>query len=78
MSSKGSKLFVSVEEHSVIGGLGSAISDFISQQGHFPPLLKLGVQDKFSVVGDYDFLLEQHRLSPELIAEDVANKYGNI
>lgn len=77
-TSKKSKLFVSVEEHSVIGGLGSSISDFTSQEGGYPALLKLGVQDKFSVVGDYDFLLEQHRLTADLIAEDVAIKYKSI
>lgn len=73
--SKNAKLFVSIEEHSVIGGLGSAISDFIATEIGFPSLLKLGIQDKFSVLGDYDYLVKQHRLTPELIAEDINNKY---
>lgn|SRR5574344_101288 len=76
--SKGSKLFVSVEEHNVVGGLGSAISDYTSTEGGYPVLLKLGVQDRFSVVGDYEYLLAQHRLTPKAIAEDIANKYKSI
>ena len=72
---KESRLFVSVEEHAVVGGLGSAIADYISQSTCFPPLYKLGVQDMFSTPGDYLYLLEQHRLTPELIAEDVLSKY---
>ena len=69
--SKNSKLFVSVEEHSVIGGLGSAIADCISMKKGFPPLYKLGVNDTFSKPGDYDYLMLQHRLTPEMIAEDI-------
>jgi transketolase len=66
---------VSVEEHNVIGGLGTAISEFISGFEGFPPLLRLGVKDDYSVPGDYDYLLTQNRLIPELIAEDILNKY---
>jgi len=73
--SKKSRLFVTVEEHSVIGGLGSAISDIISAEAGYPSLLKLGVQDKFSTLGDYNYLLKQHRLTPELIETDIATKY---
>ena len=76
--SKNHKLIVSVEEHSIIGGLGSALSDHISSQGGFPPLLKLGVQDKFGKVGDYQFLLEQNRLTPELLAKDIINKINSL
>lgn len=75
---KESRLFVSVEEHSVIGGLGSAVADYISQDVCFPPLFKIGVQDSFSNPGDYLFLLEQNRLTPELIAEDVLSRYNML
>ena len=43
-----------------------------------PSLLKLGVQDKFMEVGDYNYLIEQSRLTPELIKEDIVNKFSNI
>ena len=74
-NSKTSKLFVSVEEHNIIGGLGTSISEFISGFAGFPPLLRLGVKDDFTVPGDYDYLLTQNRLIPEFIAEDILNKY---
>lgn len=75
---KDSRLFVSVEEHSVVGGLGTAIADYVSQETCFPLLYKLGVQDSFSNPGDYPYLLEQNRLTPTLIARDVLNKYNII
>lgn len=73
-----SGLFVSVEEHTIVGGLGTAISEFISSQLNYPSLIRLGVKDVFSHPGDYDFLLQQHRLLPELIAEDILKKYNSI
>lgn len=73
-----SKFYVSVEEHNIVGGLGTAISEFISSQNNFPSLLRLGVMDSFSHPGDYDFLLKQNRLQPEQIAEDIMVKYKSI
>lgn len=72
---KMSKLIVSVEEHHTTGGLGSAIADIMAEESGFAPLYKLGIQNKYSVVGDYNFLLEQHRLYPEAIAENIIKRY---
>ncbi len=68
------KLIVTVEEHNVINGLGSAVADYLAEKNIQVPLLKLGVQDKFSSVGDYQFLLEQHGLTPKHITESILNK----
>jgi len=69
-------LLVSVEEHSVIGGLGSAIAEYLSGMALSgapapPPLLRLGVRDEFGESGLADELLEKHRLTGALIAEDI-------
>lgn len=64
-------LLVSVEEHSIIGGLGSAIAECVSGLRGAPPLLRLGVRDQFGESGLADELLELHRLTGPLIAEDV-------
>ena len=69
-------LLVSVEEHSIIGGLGSAMAEYLSGMALSglpapPPLLRLGVRDVFGESGLADELLEKHRLTGPLIAEDV-------
>jgi len=64
-------LVVSVEEHSVIGGLGSAVAECISEIGHAPPLLRLGVRDEFGESGLAEELLGLHRLTGPRIAEDI-------
>ena len=76
--SRDCRLFVSVEEHNVIGGLGSALSDYTSSKVGFPVVLRLGVQDTFSKPGNYDYLMQQHRLTPDLIAEDIFNKMKSL
>lgn len=65
------QLLVSVEEHSIIGGLGSAVAEVVSGVANAPRLLRLGVRDKFGESGLADELLEKHRLTGKLIAEDI-------
>lgn len=66
-----SKLIVSIEEHNVIGGLGSAIAEYKSSLKNSPRQLILGIQDTYSKGGSYRFLQEKHRLVPEKIVEDI-------
>ena len=51
-----SKLIVSVEEHNIIGGLGSAISEYKSTLGSGPKQIFLGIKDNYSKGGSYQFL----------------------
>lgn len=77
-SCRSKKLIVTLEEHYITGGLGSAVADVLIEQSSAPTLLKLGIKDKYSVVGDYHYLLEQHRLTSEMIAEDIINKLSTL
>lgn len=59
---------VTVEEHSVIGGLGSAVSEVVCEECPIP-VVKVGVQDKFGESGKPDELLKAYGLtSVEVIA----------
>ena len=78
MNTKESTLFVSLEEHNIIGGLGGAISEVMTENIGMPVLLKLGINDTFNLAGDYNNLLEQNRLTPEQIAEDIFIKYNSL
>ncbi len=68
-------LIVSVEEHNVIGGLGSAISEYKSSLKQAPKQLFLGIKDTYSKGGNYKFLQEKHRLTSNKIVEDILNSY---
>lgn len=65
------KLVVSVEEHSILGGLGGALAERMTEAGCAIPLLRLGINDRFSKVGDYDYLLTDNRLQSDQISEDI-------
>jgi len=59
-----------VEEHNVIGGLGSAIAEALASTAK-TPLARLGVQDVFGESGLADELLQKHGLQPEGIRDSV-------
>ena len=61
---------VTVEEHSVIGGLGSAVADVVSEE-NLAPVHKIGVQDVFGESALAEELLEKHGL-------DAKGIYNNI
>lgn len=70
---EGVDAIVSVEEHTRIGGLGSAINDALCDHGVSRPLLRLGLPDAFPErYGSQDSLLEHYGLHAEGIAASVA------
>ncbi len=74
-SNEKSKLLVTVEEHSKIGGLGGTIAEHLCLKENHAPLLRLGIADEFKHAGDYNFLLGENRLLPDQIAQDIEEKY---
>ncbi|MGL5971575.1 MAG: transketolase family protein, partial [Cetobacterium sp.] len=60
------KFLVTAEEHSVIGGLGSAVAEFLSET-HPTLVKKVGIYDKFGQSGKGDELLEKYELTAEKI-----------
>lgn len=59
---------VTAEEHSVIGGLGSAVCDVLSEQ-HPVPVRKVGVEDTFGESGPAVEVLKKYGLTAEHVAE---------
>ncbi len=61
------KKVLTLEEHSVIGGLGSAVADVLVGNGDFK-FKKIGVQDRFGESGNWKDLLEVFGLSTTKVA----------
>jgi transketolase len=70
------KLLVTVEEHSKIGGLGSAVAEVISGKRKKPPHLIIGIEDRYFHAADYDYLIEQSGLTPRQIADKIQVKWN--
>ena len=60
---------VTVEEHSIIGGLGSAVCDAVAQAP--TPVLKIGVMDTFGESGPAAELVKKYGLDSESIYSKV-------
>lgn len=62
-----------LEEHSIIGGLGSAVSEVCSESSPVR-ILRIGVEDRFSHgCGTYKYLLKEHKLDLPAIKEKVSS-----
>jgi transketolase len=63
-------LIVTVEEQSIIGGLGGAVAELLGEQR--PTwVVRLGLRDTFGESGPNDALLDKYGLSPTRVAEQV-------
>jgi transketolase len=64
---------VTVEEHTIVGGLGSAVLECLSEHGAYKPVLRLGLPDKFTHnYGSQDSLLKHYGLGADGIAAAIA------
>jgi transketolase len=65
------KLIVTVEEATIVGGLGSAVAEHLALKKVKPAQLMLGIKDTYPHAGTYQYLLENCRLTGPQIAEDI-------
>lgn len=70
---KETKVIVTAEEHSVIGGLGSAVAEVIAGTG-YAKFARVGVEDKFGKSGNPDLLFKEYGLTAEHIVDEVKAK----
>jgi transketolase len=71
------RLVVTVEEHTRIGGLGSAVLEMLAEHGVSVPVVRLGLPDAFSAdYGSQDSILAKHGLQPDGLAQTVRERLG--
>ena len=66
-----SRLIVTLEEHSVIGGLGAAVAQVIIGEDVRPRVLTIGTPDAYLKNGSYSYLLEQCGLTADAVTEKI-------
>jgi transketolase len=62
-SAKKTNVILTVEEHSIIGGLGSAVSEVLAEHSCAIPFYRIGVRDQFCESGEPEELLDKYHLS---------------
>jgi len=64
----GAQAVFTLEEHSVLGGLGAAVTELLSERAP-TRVIRIGVNDRFSeFCGNYEYLLREHGLDDAAIA----------
>ncbi len=67
------RAIVTVEEHSVIGGFGSAVAQLLAPACDTPPVHIMGIGEGAKNTGPYKELLDHYGLTGERIAENIKN-----
>lgn len=71
--SKGKTIFT-IEEHSITGGLGSAVAEYISSIPNSPVVNRIGLPDEFVITAEYRYILEKYGLVGSQIANTIKQK----
>lgn len=75
-AAKKTGFIVTVENHSIIGGLGSAVCEVLSE--NMPtPVYRIGVNDEFGQSGEQRELMDFYGLTSEKIAQKIEKKLKN-
>lgn len=73
-ASKETKFILTAEEHSVIGGLGSAVAEMLSEEAPCK-VVKMGIYDRFGESGKAEELLEKFNLKAKDIVKKIKENY---
>ncbi len=71
---KNHSVIYTLEEHSVIGGLGGAVAESLAELGTAVKLVRLGFKDSYAKLGSYEYLLEQNGLDADGIVKSILER----
>ena len=77
LSTLTTKLVVTIEEHSKIGGLGSAVAEVLASCANKPPQIIIGVDDYYPKAASYEKLLEESGLAVDDITKRIMSYVKN-
>jgi transketolase len=64
---RGSRLVITAENHTIIGGLGSAVAEVLAEAGIAAPLRRVGIADTFAEAGSREYLFAKYGLGTQNI-----------
>jgi transketolase len=67
---------VTLENHSVVGGLGSAVAEVIAESGLARPLRRIGLRDRYAHGASLPYLLERYGMTARHLVAEVADLLG--
>jgi transketolase len=67
---------ITVEEHSIIGGLGSAVAEVLAEEGIGIPFERLGIRDQWAIIGYPEDLYEHYGIGANGIRASILKMLG--
>ena len=71
---KNHSVIYTLEEHSVIGGLGGAVAESLAELGTAVKLVRLGFKDSYAKLGSNEYLREQNGLDADGIVKSILER----
>jgi transketolase len=68
---------VTIENHTVVGGLGSSVAEVIAENGLGLRLMKLGLQDVYAHCGSQKYLLKMYGMDAMALVRGIEKLTGN-
>lgn len=69
------RLLVTMEDHTIVGGFGSAVMELLNERGLNTRVLRIGWPNEFVEHGKEAELREKHRLTPSAICQTILSHY---
>lgn len=73
-----SKMIVTLEEHNIFGGLGTAVAECKTSIFNAPYHMMIGLPDEYQKGAHYEKMIEKNELTPEKVAERICEGFGSI
>ena len=71
------ELIITLEEHNIIGGLGSAVAEVLAENEKGARLRRMGLNDTYSgIVGNQKYLRKYYHMDAESVAGEILNVLG--
>ena len=70
------QLIVTMEEHNIIGGMGSAVAEYKATLANTPPQVFIGFPDSFTKAGTTQYIWEQFGITAPQVAEKIRQSLG--
>jgi transketolase len=67
---------VTFEDHNIVGGLGSAVAEVIAESGKGCAFQRVGIPDKFTIIGYPEDILHHYKIDTDGIVEKVREVMG--
>jgi len=74
LSQKDAKLIVTIEENAVMGGAGSAVSEFLNDNNIHVPVLHLGLPDRYEEHASHSAMLKRVGIDEQGILDAIESK----